>query len=167
MRPSSTAAAIERPGRALARSAVASALLQNLSDKIRLCYERATEAKERVHEIHDAEAKTDFLNMERRWLLLARSYEFGERLNDFTRENSRRAKVARAFEPHAMLQASGAAVFGKDQVQARNVLSNDRLVIESNQAHVCEEPFNTPLGLRIILSTKAPCWTPMARSSGL
>jgi hypothetical protein len=89
-------------------------MLHNLSEQVRLCYERAAEAKERADEMHD-EAKADFLNMERRWLLLARSYEFGERLDDFTRENSRRAKVARASEPHTMLQASDATVFGKDQ----------------------------------------------------
>ncbi|HKD30939.1 MAG TPA: PAS domain-containing protein [Xanthobacteraceae bacterium] len=165
-------------------------MLQNLSDKVRLCYARAAEAKERAEEAADPEAKADFLKMERRWLLLARSFALGERLDDFTRDNSRRMKLARAFEPYAMLQASGAAVFGKDKdsrmivanpaclsllgkrwedvrgrndvewhtdrVQARDVLSNDRLVIESKQAHVYEEWFNTPLGLRIILSTKAP-----------
>jgi PAS domain S-box-containing protein len=165
-------------------------LPHNLSDKITLCYERAAEAKERADEMLDPEAKADFLNMEKRWLLLARSYEFGERLDHFTRENSSRAKLARAFEPYTMLQASGAAVFGKDKhsrmivanpaclsllgkrwddirgrndvewhtdrVQARNVISNDHLVIESNQAHAYEEWFNTPLGLRVILSTKAP-----------
>lgn len=166
------------------------ALLHNLSDQIRLCYERAAEAKERADEMLDPEAKADFLKMEKRWLMLARSYELGERLDDFTREASRRAKLQGAFEPYKMLQTSGAAVFGKDKhsrmivanpaclsllgkrwddirgrndvewhtdrVQARNVLSNDRLVIESNQAHVYEEWFNTPLGLRVILSTKAP-----------
>jgi len=165
-------------------------VLQNLSDKVRLCYARAAEARERADEVLDPEAKADFLNMERRWLKLARSFELGERLDDFTRDNSRRMKLARAFEPYAMLQASGAAVFGKDKdsrmivanpaclsllgkrwedirgrndvewhtdrVQARDVLSNDRLVIESKEAHVYEEWFNTPLGLRIILSTKAP-----------
>jgi PAS domain S-box-containing protein len=166
------------------------ALLHNLSDKVRLCYERAAEAKERADEMLDPEAKTDFLNAEKRWLLLARSYEFGERLDDFTRESSRRTNFGRAFEPYAMLQASGAALFAKDKysrmivanpaclsllgkrwvdirgrndvewhtdrVQAQTVLSNDRLVIESNQAHVFEEWFNSPSGLRIILSTKAP-----------
>jgi PAS domain S-box-containing protein len=165
------------------------ALLHNLSDKVRLCYERAAEAKERADEMLDPEAKADFLNTEKRWLLLARSYEFGERLEDFTRE-THRANLARAFEPYAMLQASGAAVFAKDKhsrmivanpaclsllgkrwddirgrndiewhtdrVQARKVISNDCLVIESKQTHVYEEWFNTPLGLRIILSTKAP-----------
>jgi hypothetical protein len=57
-------------------------LLQHLSDKIRLCYERAAEAKERADEMLDPEAKADFLNMEKRWLLLARSYELGERLEE-------------------------------------------------------------------------------------
>ena len=165
-------------------------MLRHLSERVRLCYERAAEAREQAEATSDPEAKDDFVRMEKRWLLLARSYEFGERLEDFTRENLARAQTARAFEPNALLQASGAAVFGKDKdsrmivanpaclsllgkqwedvrgrndvewhtdrVQARNVLSNDRLVIESNQAHVYEEPFNTPLGLRIILSTKAP-----------
>jgi PAS domain S-box-containing protein len=69
-------------------------LLENLSDEIRLCYERAVEAKEHADQVLDPEAKADFLNMERRWLLLARSYEFGERLDDFTRENSCQAKLA-------------------------------------------------------------------------
>jgi PAS domain S-box-containing protein len=172
------------------RAARVSAVLHYLSEKIRLCYERAAEARERADEMLDPEAKADFSNMERRWLLLARSYEVGERLDNFTQENSRQSKLTRAFEPCAMLQASGAAVFGKDKdsrmivvnpaclsllgrkwedlrgrndvewhtdrVQARNVLSNDCLVIESNQPHVYEEAFNTPLGLRIILSTKAP-----------
>jgi PAS domain S-box-containing protein len=69
-------------------------LLQKLSEKISLCYERAAEAREHADEMLNPEAKTDFLNMERRWLLLARSYEFGERLEDFTRENSGNVKIA-------------------------------------------------------------------------
>jgi hypothetical protein len=84
-------------------------LLQNLSENVRLCYERAAEARERADEMHDPEAKADFLTMERRWLLLARSYEFGERLADFTRENSRRVNSARAFEPPPELQTSACA----------------------------------------------------------
>jgi PAS domain S-box-containing protein len=56
-------------------------------------------AKERADQMRDPEAKADFLNMERRWLLLARSYEFGERLDDFTRENIRQAECAPAATP--------------------------------------------------------------------
>jgi CheY-like chemotaxis protein len=74
-------------------------VLQDLSDDIRLCYARAAEAKERADQMGEPEAKADFLNMERHWLLLARSYEFGERLDDFTRENMRQAKWSRAITP--------------------------------------------------------------------
>jgi PAS domain S-box-containing protein len=80
-------------------AAGACAVLQNLSDEIKLCYERAAEAKERADQALDPEAKADFLNIERRWLLLARSYEFGERLDDFTRENTRRAKPVPTIVP--------------------------------------------------------------------
>jgi PAS domain S-box-containing protein len=80
-------------------------VLQNLSDEIRLCYERAAEANERANATLDPEAKADFLNIERRWLHLARSYEFGERLDDSTRENERQAKWARDKAPVSDRQA--------------------------------------------------------------
>jgi PAS domain S-box-containing protein len=72
------------------------ALLQNLNDKIRLCHERAVEARERSDEMLDPEAKADFLNTERRWLQLAHSYEFNERLGDFTQESVRQSKLRQA-----------------------------------------------------------------------
>jgi PAS domain S-box-containing protein len=56
------------------------AVLVNLGDQVRLCCERAAEARRRADEVGDPEAKADFLNMERRWLLLARSYQFGDSL---------------------------------------------------------------------------------------
>jgi PAS domain S-box-containing protein len=60
-------------------------MLQNISDQIRLCYERAAKAKRRAEETSDPKEKADFLNTERRWLLLARSYQHSERLRDFIR----------------------------------------------------------------------------------
>jgi PAS domain S-box-containing protein len=60
-------------------------MLQNLSEQIRLCYERAAEANRRAEETTDPEAKADFFNMERRWLLLARSYQSSESLTEFIR----------------------------------------------------------------------------------
>jgi PAS domain S-box-containing protein len=71
-------------------------LLNNLSEKVKLCYERAVEARERADETLDPDTKADFLTIERRWLLLARSYELSERLDDFTRENARQAQMAQA-----------------------------------------------------------------------
>jgi PAS domain S-box-containing protein len=56
-------------------------MLQNLSEQIRLCYERAAKARQRAKETTDPGAKADFLNIERRWLLLARSYQWS--LTDF------------------------------------------------------------------------------------
>jgi PAS domain S-box-containing protein len=65
-------------------------MLQSLSEEIRLCYERAAEARQHAEEMRDPGAKADFLNTERSWLLLARSYQFSASLNDFIREISDR-----------------------------------------------------------------------------
>jgi PAS domain S-box-containing protein len=43
-----------------------------------------------------------------------------------------------------------------DRTQARNVIRNDQEVIESEHTQVYEEAFDTPMGPRIILSTKSP-----------
>jgi PAS domain S-box-containing protein len=58
-------------------------MLQSLSKQIQLCYERAAEAKQRAEVTSDLKVKTEFLNTEKRWLLLARSYQLSERLKDF------------------------------------------------------------------------------------
>jgi hypothetical protein len=38
----------------------------------------------------DPQSKADFLGLELRWLFLARSYEFTERLTDFSAETKRK-----------------------------------------------------------------------------
>jgi PAS domain S-box-containing protein len=65
-------------------------MLEQLSDQIRECYERAAEAKARADAANDPGLKAEFLNAERRWLALARSYGFAESLEDFTKANSER-----------------------------------------------------------------------------
>jgi PAS domain S-box-containing protein len=67
-------------------------MLEQLSDQIRECYERAAEAKERADASNDPGLKAEFLNAESRWLLLARSYTFTESLEDFTALNSERQR---------------------------------------------------------------------------
>lgn len=67
-------------------------MLEQFSDQIRLCYERATQAKEQADATDDPALKAEFLNSERRWLTLARSYGFTERLEDFTAANSQRRR---------------------------------------------------------------------------
>jgi PAS domain S-box-containing protein len=65
-------------------------MLSDLSDEVRNCHERAAEAKEKADATADPGLKADLLEMERRWLVLARSYAFTETLDDFTRESARR-----------------------------------------------------------------------------
>jgi len=59
-------------------------MLQSLSKDIRERYLRAEECRRLAEGASTPAAKTDFLDMERRWLSLAHSYEFAERLSDFT-----------------------------------------------------------------------------------
>jgi hypothetical protein len=59
------------------------AMLQNLSEEIRECLLRAEECKRKSKTALCASAIKDYLDMEQRWL--ARSYEFAERLSDFTK----------------------------------------------------------------------------------
>jgi len=60
------------------------AMLQNLSPEIRDCYNRAEHCKRLAETALTETVKADYLDMERRWLSLARSYEFAERLSRFT-----------------------------------------------------------------------------------
>ncbi len=58
-------------------------MLSKLSEDIAECYRIAHECAEKARDHRDAGLRQDFLDAERRWLFLARSYEFAERLNDF------------------------------------------------------------------------------------
>jgi len=59
-------------------------MLQNLSREIRECYLHAEECKRLADAAGTEAGKADYLDMERRWLSLASSYEFSERLSNFT-----------------------------------------------------------------------------------
>jgi hypothetical protein len=59
-------------------------VLQNLSREIRECYHRAGECRRLAEATLIESTKADYLDMERRWLSLAHSYEFAERLSNFT-----------------------------------------------------------------------------------
>jgi PAS domain S-box-containing protein len=106
------------------------ALLQNLSEQIRRCHDRAAEAHERAEASRDPAAKADFEMMERRWLLLARSFELGERLDDFTRARPD-PMAPRAFDTRAMLQGRK---YGEDVDGwlASIVESSDDAIISKN-----------------------------------
>jgi hypothetical protein len=55
-------------------------VLNNLSEQIRECLEHAEDCSRKAAAQTDLKLKEDFLNLERRWLFLARSYEFADRL---------------------------------------------------------------------------------------
>jgi hypothetical protein len=59
-------------------------MLQKLTEEIAECYAHASQCRERAKETVEPSIKRDFLDMEWRWLSLAHSYEFAERLSNFT-----------------------------------------------------------------------------------
>ncbi len=63
-------------------------MLNNLSEQIRECLQHAEHAQT------DPSLKQDFLDLEQRWLLLARSYEFTDRLSDFSRNEAKSGRAA-------------------------------------------------------------------------
>jgi hypothetical protein len=65
--------------------AVGRGVLYNLSEQIRECLRHAEDCARKAAAQTNIEIKADFLDLERSWLLLARSYEFSERLTDFFR----------------------------------------------------------------------------------
>jgi hypothetical protein len=60
-------------------------MLQKLSEEIRECLRHAEECKRLSKTAFSPSAIEDYLSMEQRWLNLARSYEFAERVSDFTK----------------------------------------------------------------------------------
>jgi hypothetical protein len=65
-------------------------VLNDLSEQIRECFRHAEACAQKAGAQTDPKIKADFLALEQRWLYLARSYEFTERLTDFsTRGNGK------------------------------------------------------------------------------
>jgi hypothetical protein len=60
-------------------------MLQHLCEEIRECLRRAEECKRLSKIALTPSAIKDYLDMEQRSLKLARSYEFAERVSDFTK----------------------------------------------------------------------------------
>lgn len=65
-------------------------MLESMSEQIRECYEHAEECARKAAAQTDPGLKQDFLDMERRWLALARSFELSQRLSDFSPEATQR-----------------------------------------------------------------------------
>jgi hypothetical protein len=58
-------------------------MLQKLSDQIRACHERAAAAERKAEATADPTLRVDYLATEKRWMTIARNYEFTG-LTDFT-----------------------------------------------------------------------------------
>lgn len=67
-------------------------MLNNLSEQIRECLRHAEDCARNAAAQTDPKLKEDFFDMERRWLFLARSYEFTDRVIDFSAKTKRQAK---------------------------------------------------------------------------
>jgi hypothetical protein len=73
-------------------------MLNNLSAEIRECHRHAENCAQQAAAQTDLKLKSDFLDLELRWLFLARSYEFTHRVADFSDETKRRAAQRPARE---------------------------------------------------------------------
>jgi hypothetical protein len=65
-------------------------VLRDLSEQVRECLQHAEDCARQAAMQTSRKSKEDFLDLERRWLSLARSYEFTERLDDFCGETKRK-----------------------------------------------------------------------------
>jgi hypothetical protein len=61
------------------------AVSNNLIENIRDCYRRAEHCRRKAKEQSDPTFRQDFLDCERRWLLLARGYELAARMEALAR----------------------------------------------------------------------------------
>jgi hypothetical protein len=93
-------------------------MLNNLSEQIRECLEHAEDcAREAAAQPNGSPVKQDYLNLEKRWFDLARSFELGKQPTDFTNEAKRRASApitpllqGQAFDPETVQAIANALV---------------------------------------------------------
>ena len=62
-------------------------MLNSISEQIRECYRHAEDCGRKAATQTDPGLRDDFLRLEKRWLDLARSMEFAERLDSFTKNS--------------------------------------------------------------------------------
>ena len=64
-------------------------VLNDPSEQVRECLQRAEECAREAAELPNSPRRQDFLQLEKRWLELAGSIEFGEQLNSFTQNSAK------------------------------------------------------------------------------
>jgi hypothetical protein len=69
------------------------AMLRKVSERVADCYHRASECRAKANDAFNEAARQEYLDIERRWLMLARSYELSDRVTDYVTEAERRLRV--------------------------------------------------------------------------
>ena len=93
-------------------------MLNNLSKQIRDCLQHAEDCARKAAAQTDPKLKEDFLNNERRWLALAQSYDFTQRLGDFSDEAKRQADKLQGQHPASITPFLRSQAFDPETVQA-------------------------------------------------
>jgi hypothetical protein len=93
-------------------------LLQNLSQQVRNCLEHAEDCAHCAKIECDPSLVRDFLDMERRWLRLARSYQVSEQLEAFSRHDKKRQDDAAEISTGRQLLKCGLNRSGKGYLHA-------------------------------------------------
>jgi PAS domain S-box-containing protein len=104
-------------------------MLEQLSEQVRECYERAAEAKARADATNYPALKAAFLDAEKRWLQLARSFTLTERLDDFTAAIS---KQRRTIDEHPQPNMGSAGPDSAEQILRSIIENSDEAIITNN-----------------------------------
>jgi PAS domain S-box-containing protein len=90
-------------------------MFERLIEQVRACYERAADAKQKAEAAADPESKASFLDIEQRWLALARSYELTEDLGDSsTTSSALREAQERLWWLASIVESSDDAIISKN-----------------------------------------------------
>jgi hypothetical protein len=68
-------------------------MLRKISRQVADCYERAAESRLRAANAVNELERAEYLNLERRWMMLARSYELSESVAGMNEEAKHRLRV--------------------------------------------------------------------------
>jgi hypothetical protein len=93
-------------------------MLNTLSEQIRECLQQAEDCARNAAELPDGSpVRQDYLKLEKGWLKLARSFQLGEQLTEFTNEAKRKASARitpllqdQAFDPETAQAVANALV---------------------------------------------------------
>jgi len=121
-------------------------MLQKLSEKAAECYRLARNARQKAERASDEAIRRDYLALERRWVKLAQSYEFLQRVSTFNGEVKRRIRVFQPpTPPHPALPSAVCPACGKIMCLTQIVPARDRrgqdMTLQFECGHQLTQPF--------------------------